>query len=138
MAYSNAMFQAVSILLFIHYKSEEGLYEYLSTKTIAEMLNIPAPTASKILNKLNASGMIHTKEGAKGGNLLAHPIAEISMLDVFYAIEQDKPMFKTQHTFNLEYSKLAEITEKGVECLQNAENAMKNSLKQVFLSELIM
>jgi len=33
MAYSAATFQAVSILVFIHFKSREGLYDYLSTKT---------------------------------------------------------------------------------------------------------
>lgn len=138
MAYSTSMFQAISILLFIHYKSEEGLYEYLSTRTIAEMLNIPSPTASKVLNKLNAAGLTLTKEGAKGGNLLARPVSKITLLDVFYAIEQDKPLFKTQHNFNLEYEKLEEITDKGIHCLQNAEIAMKDALQKVVLSELVV
>ncbi|MCC8122327.1 MAG: Rrf2 family transcriptional regulator, partial [Oscillospiraceae bacterium] len=83
MAYSTATFQAVSILLFIHFKSEEGLYDYLSTRTISDMLNIPAPTAVKVLHKLNAAGLTHTKEGAKGGILLAKPISEITLLEVF-------------------------------------------------------
>jgi len=137
MAYSTATFQAVSILLFIHFKSEEGLFEYLSTKTISEILNIPAPTAVKLLHKLNAAGLTHTKEGAKGGVLLSKPISDITFLEVFNAMEQGKPLFRVQHNFNIEYEQLDSIIEKGVRCLQDAEDAMKLPLKSVTLSDLL-
>jgi len=137
MAYSTATFQAVSILLFIHFKSEEGMYEYLSTKTISEMLNIPAPTAVKLLSKLNAAGLTHTKEGAKGGILLAKPVSDITLYEVFNAMEQGKPLFRVQHSFNIEYEKLDEIIENGVQSFRNAEDAMKSSLKKVTLSDLL-
>lgn len=138
MAYSTATFQAVSILLFVHYKSEEGLYEYLSAKILSEMLAIPAPTVIKVLNKLNVAGLIQTKEGAKGGNLLAKPISEITFLDVFNAVEQGKPLFKIHQSFNFNYEYLDSIKEKGILCLQEAEEAMKSSLKKVKLSDLLM
>ena len=137
MAYSTATFQAASILLFIHFKSEEGMYEYLSTKTISEMLNIPAPTAVKLLSRLNAAGLTHTKEGAKGGILLAKPVSDITLYEVFNAMEQGKPLFRVQHSFNLEYEKLDDIIAKGVQCFRNAEDAMKSSLKKVTLSDLL-
>ena len=137
MAYSTATFQAVSILLFIHFKSEEGMYEYLSTKTISEMLNIPAPTAVKLLSKLNAAGLTHTKEGAKGGILLAKPVSDITLYEVFNAMEQGKPLFRVQHSFNIEYEKLDDIIENGVQSFRNAEDAMKSSLKKVTLSDLL-
>lgn len=137
MAYSTATFQAVSILIFIHFKLEEGQYDYLSTKIISEMLNIPAPTAVKVLNKLNAAGLTHTKEGAKGGILLAKPVSDITFLEVFNAIEQGKPLFKVQYDFNIEYEKLDSIKEKGIRCLQDAEDAMKLSLKKVTLLDLL-
>ena len=137
MAYSTAMVHAVSILLFIHFKSNDGLYEYLSTKSISEILNIPVPTAVKVLNKLNAAGLTHTKEGAKGGILLAKPISEITFLEVFNAVEQGKPLFKIQYDFDIEYDKLESIKEKGMRCLQDAEIAMKSSLKKVTLLDLI-
>ena len=137
MAYSTATFQAVSILIFIHFKLEDGQYDYLSTKIISEMLNIPVPTAVKVLNKLNAAGLTHTKEGAKGGILLAKPISDITFLEVFNAIEQGKPLFRVQHDFNVEYENLDSIKEKGIRCLQDAENAMKLSLKEVTLLDLL-
>ena len=137
MSYSTAMVQAIAILLFIHFKSEEGMYEYLSTKIISEMLNIPAPTTVKVLNKLNTANLTHAKEGAKGGFLLARPISKISLLDIFNAIEQGKPMFKVQHDFCLEYEKLDSIRQKGISSLLDAENAMKASLKKTVLSDLL-
>ena len=137
MAYSTATFQAASILLFIHFKSEEGLFEYLSTKTISEMLNIPVPTAVKLLSKLSAAGLTHTKEGAKGGILLAKPVSDITFFDVFDAMEQEKPLFKVQYDFNFEYGELGSIVEKGVRCLRDAENVMKLSLKKTTLLDLI-
>ena len=137
MAYSMSMFQAVSILLFIHFKTEDEEYDYLSTRNISEILSIPAPTVVKVLNKLSSSGLINTKEGAKGGNLLAKPITKITMLDVFSAIEQEKPLFKIQYHFNIEFDGLSSIIEKGVNALQGAEKAMKKSLENVTLSDLI-
>ena len=137
MSYSTATFQAASILLFVHFKSEDGLYDYLSTKTISEMLNIPAPTVVKVLNKLNAASLIHTKEGAKGGILLAKPISDITFLEVFNAVEQGKQLFKVQHDFNIEYEHLDSIRGRGVRCLQDAEDAMKASLKKVTLLDLL-
>ena len=137
MAYSTATFIAASILLFVHFKSEEGLYDYLSTKTISEMLNIPAPTVVKVLSKLSSAGLIHTKEGAKGGILLAKPISDITILEIFNAVEQGKPLFKVQHNFNIEYENLESIKEKGMSCLQKAENAMKSSLEKTTLLDLL-
>ena len=137
MAYSTATSLAVAILLFIHFKSNEGLYEYLSTKVISEMLNIPAPTVVNVLNKLNAASLTHTKEGAKGGILLAKPISDITFLDVFDAVEQGKSLFKMKYDFNIEYEHLDSIKEKGMRCLQEAEGAMKASLKKVTLADLL-
>jgi Rrf2 family protein len=137
MTYSTATFQAVSILVFIHFKSKEEQYDYLSTKIISEMLNIPVPTAVKVLNKLNAAGLTHTKEGAKGGILLAKPISDITFLEVFNAMEQRKPLFKVQHDFNIDYEGLDSIKKKGIHYLQDAENAMKASLDKVALSDIL-
>lgn len=137
MAYSNATFQAVSILLYIHFKIEEEEYDYLSNRIISEMLGIPVPTVVKIMGKLVAAGMIETKEGVRGGSILLRPISEISMLDVFNAVEQGKPLFKIQHNFKIEYDGLEDIINKGASCLLNAEKEMQYSLKKVKLSSLI-
>lgn len=138
MSYSSAMFQALSILLYIHFKTEDECYEYLSARSISEMLKIPAPTVAKILSKLNAASLIFTKEGAGGGNMLARPVGRISLLDVFLAIEQSKPLFKIQYDFsNLEFDQLESIKEKGINSLKEAEAALKRTLEGRTLADLI-
>lgn len=137
MAYSTATYQAVSILLFIHFKLEEGLYDYLSTKVISEMLHIPAPTAVKVLSKLNSAGLTHTKEGARGGILLAKPITDITLLEVFNAVEQGKPLFKVHYDYEMASEEFDSVKKKGINCLLQAENAMKESLGNVTLSDLL-
>jgi len=137
MTYSTATFQAVSVLLLIHFRAEGGCVEYLSTKTISEMLNIPAPTVVKVLNRLNATGLIQTKEGAKGGISLGRPISEITVLDVFNAMEYGKPLFKVHINFNIEDEFLDPIKEKAIGCLQDAESAMRSSLEKTTLLDLL-
>lgn len=137
MAYSTAVSQAISILLYIHVKMEEYRYEFLSTKAISEKLNIPVPTAVKVLKSLNAAGITTTKEGAKGGVLLVKPLSEITLLDVFLAIEQGRPLFKIQTEFLVSGKQVDELREKMINSLQDAERAMKDSLQKVTLEDLL-
>lgn len=136
MAYSTAFSQAISILLLIHEKMEEFRFEFVSTKTISECLKIPAPTVVKTLKSLNVAGITTTKEGAKGGVLLTKPISGITLLDVFLAIEHGTLLFKTQLDFFIENQRIDYIKSKINNCLQDAEKAMKESLKNTTLAEL--
>lgn len=136
MAYSTAVSQAIAILLFIYFKMEEYRYEFVSTKAISEHLNIPAPTTVKVLKGLNAAGITDTKEGAKGGVLLVKPLSEITLLDVFLAVEQGRPLFKIQTDFLISSKEVDELKGKMINSLQDAEKAMKDSLKKVTLEDL--
>ena len=135
MAYSTATFQAASIILYIHFKTEEENYDYLSTKRIAEMLNIPAPTVVKIISKLNSAGLIQTKEGAKGGVLLAKPTENITLLDIFLAIEHGA-LFKVEVDYLVEHPQVDHVKSIITDSLQDAEKAMKDSLKQKTLADI--
>ena len=137
MSYSSAFSQAVAILLHISIKMELCKYEFLSTKAISEHLNIPIPTAIKVLKSLNAAGITMTKEGAKGGILLAKLPSEITLLDVFLAIEQGRPLFKTNLSLNVSGERVDILKQKLSECLYDAEIAMKDSLKKVTIKDLL-
>jgi len=137
MTYSTATIQAASILLFMHFGTEVGCTEYLSTKRISEKLNIPPATVVKVLNKLNAAGLIQTKEGAKGGITLGRPISKITFLDIFNAIEPGKPLFNVHQDFDFDDECLEMIKKKAVGCLQDAEDSMKASLDKMTLLDLL-
>lgn len=144
MAYSLSMYQAVSIVLFIATKMEECRYEYLTTKSISGLLGIATPTAVKIINNLNVSGITMAKEGAKGGILLARPLDQITLLDIFLALEHGRPLFKTGMNFNFdkadedEWRPRLNILEDRVQgSLSSAEKAMKESLGNITIKDIM-
>ncbi|WP_297426527.1 Rrf2 family transcriptional regulator [Clostridium sp.] len=137
MSYSVSISQAISIVLYIAVKMKESKYEFLTTKAISEKLNIALPTAVKILNSLTIAGLTITREGAKGGVLLAKASDDITLLDIFVAIEHERALFKTKFDFNIEGDNVTLLKNKVATCLEDAENEMKNSLKKIKISDLL-
>ncbi|UPK42716.1 RrF2 family transcriptional regulator [Paenibacillus pabuli] len=137
MAYSTALSQGISILLYIHALSEENCSNYLSTKLISEQLNIPVPTTVKVIRNLNNAKLTMAKEGAKGGILLAQPLSEITMLDVFLAVEPGKDLFKIHTDVTLQGQDVDDVKQKVVHHLEGAEIAMQNYLKDIRLTDLL-
>ncbi|MGX1829156.1 RrF2 family transcriptional regulator [Paenibacillus taichungensis] len=136
MAYSTALSQGISILLYIHALSEENCSNYLSTKLISEQLNIPVPTTVKVIRNLNNAKLTMAKEGAKGGILLAQPLSEITMLDVFLAVEPGKDLFKVHTDVTLQGQDVDDVKQKVIHHLAGAEIAMQNYLKDIRLTDL--
>lgn len=134
-AYSTEFSRAISISLLINQKMEEYGFEFVSTKTIAEFLKIPAPTVVRILRSLNAAGLTTTKEGAKGGVLLGKPIEEITLLDIFLAVEHGS-LFKMDIDFLIEDPRIDNLKSLITNCMQDAEIAMKESLKKTTLADI--
>ncbi|KGP85150.1 MULTISPECIES: RrF2 family transcriptional regulator [Paenibacillus] len=136
MAYSTALSQGISILLYIHALSEENCYNYLSTKLISEQLNIPVPTTVKVIRNLNNANLTMAKEGAKGGILLAKPLSEVTLLDVFLAVEPGKALFKVHTDVTLQGQDVDDVKQKVLHHLEGAEIAMQNYLKDIRLTDL--
>ena len=135
MAYSTEFSRAISISLLINEKMEEHGFEFVSTKTIAEFLKIPAPTVVRILRSLNAARLTTTKEGSKGGVILGKPIAEITLLDIFLAVEHGS-LFKMDIDFLIEDPRIDNLKLLIKNCMQDAEIAMKESLKKTTLADI--
>jgi len=95
MSYSLSFSKAILVVVFISDKIRQGQYEFLSTASIAKVLNIPKPTLVKILQGLAAQGIIETKEGKHGGVRGMKDPAAITVLDVFDAVEKGKPLFQS-------------------------------------------
>lgn len=137
MAYSISISQAISIVLYIAVKMKDCKYEFLTTKAISEKLNIALPTAVKILNSLTIAGLTMTREGAKGGVLLAKSPSDISLLDIFQAIEHERPLFKTKFDFNISGDNVTSLVNMVTNCLEDAESEMKNSLRKTTIEDFL-
>ena len=137
MSYSLGFSQAIVAAVYIADKVQQGFFEFTPTTQLSQDLNIPRPTAVKILQSLNQAGLIETREGAKGGVRLAKPADQVTVLDIFEAIERERPLFQTRLNFNITGSKPTLAQEAISTLLTDAETAMKNNLQQTTIADLI-
>lgn len=137
MSYSLAFSQAIITVIFVGDKVEQGYYDFVPTKEISTALNIARPSAVKILGNLASAGIIETREGAKGGVRLAVTSAEVTILDVFEAIETGKPMFRHDFELRVTGEKPTRAQRAVLTILDEAETAMKARLAQTTLADLL-
>ena len=138
MGYSLSFSKAVLVVIFISDKIRQGQYEFLSTKSISEILNIPKPTLVKILKNLSIVGIIETKEGKQGGIRLMRRPSQITILDVLNAMETGKPLFQTSFNIMAEGKRPNNAQKSITNLLDNAEKQMKNILNQKTIKEVLI
>ncbi|MCB9587600.1 MAG: Rrf2 family transcriptional regulator [Polyangiaceae bacterium] len=137
MSYPTSYSQAVLILVFVADKIRQGLYEHVPTRAVAESLGIPTPTVAKILQSLVRAGYIETQEGAKGGVRLALPASKISLADVLHAMELKRPLFQTHQRVRAKGERPTKAQAAIQSALTSAEGAMRQSLAQTSIEQLL-
>ncbi len=136
MGYSLSFSKAVFVVIFISDKKRQEQREYLSTKEISDILNIPKPTLVKILHSLTIKGIVETKEGKFGGIRLSKKPSRIKVLDIFNAIEEGKQLFHT--SFDIYKGKRPDKAKKILSNLfTRTENQMKSTLKEKTIAEIL-
>jgi Rrf2 family protein len=137
MSFSLSFSKAVLVVIFISDKSRQNQFEFLSTASIAEILNIPKPTLVKILQSLTAEGIIEAKEGKFGGIRLSKEPEQISVLDILNAIEKGKSLFNT--TFDIKAK--GQRPDKAQQSLQSlfgfAESKMRDELAKKTVAQIL-
>jgi len=137
MSYSLSFSQAIVTVIFVGDKVAQGFYDFVPTKELSEVLNIARPTAVKILGNLAGAGIIETREGAKGGVRLAMPPAEVTLLDIFQAIESGKAMFRHDFELGVTGEKPTRAQAAILDILNESEAAMHNRLAQTTIADLL-
>ncbi|MBN8654484.1 MAG: Rrf2 family transcriptional regulator [Anaerolineae bacterium] len=138
MSYSLSFSQAIFTVLFVGDKVGQGFYDFVPTKEISTALNIPNPTAVKILGSLASAEIIETREGSRGGVRLAKPPQKITLLDIFTAIETNKPMFRQDHKLRVTGVKPSRAQQSVSTILADAEAAMKAELAKTTIADLMV
>ena len=137
MSYSLSFSQSLYIVVFVASKIEQKKFEFISTQQIADKLNIPPSTSSVILRRLKKAGLIEAREGINGGVRLAKRPDEITVLDIFNAVEQSGPMFPTNLNVVVSDDKSSRVQRSILNVLENAENEMKRSLNLLTVKDLM-
>ncbi len=137
MSYTLTFSKAVLMVLFVADKVRLGQYDFVPTKVLSEALNIAAPTAVKIIQALNRAGIIETREGARGGVRLARQADRVTVLDIFEAIEHNRPLFRDDFNINITGTKPTLGQKAIADVLKKAEQEMKSQLKGKSIADLI-
>ena len=113
----------------------------LRLEKIAEYYDLPVPYLRKQFQALSRAGIVQTNTGPLGGYRLARPNDEISLLDIYLALEGDEPCFRC-----------TEIRQQGpaakgdcsyatpcsiASSMWKAEAAWRNELKKVSITQVI-
>lgn len=141
MSYSTAFSQATEIILYISMKSEEENFKYLSIQSISEKLNMPIPSVKRLVGLLKNENLISSKTGLSGGLMLMKKTQDITLFDIFKAIEGNKSMFQFYKEFDVskfEHSKQVEMQLSHMNNIFNeAEQAMLEVLKKKTILEIM-
>jgi len=137
MSYSLSFIKSILVVIFISDKIRQGQYDFLSTKTISKLLNIPKPTLVKILQNLSNAGIIETKEGKQGGVRLMKKPSNITLLNILDAVEKGKPLFQTSYNILAE-GKRPDKAQKSINnFLTDAEKQLKNQLANKTIEDIL-
>ncbi len=138
MSYSLSFTKSILVVIFISDKIRQNQFEFLSTADISKYLSIPKPTLVKILQHLNMANIIETKEGKQGGIRLMKDPAEITVLEIFEAMEKGKALFQTSFNILAEGKRPtnAQVSIKNI--LTDAENKLRSELSKKTIAEMLI
>lgn len=137
MSYSLSFTKSILVIIFISDKVRLKQYDFLSTASISELLNIPKPTLVKIIHSLTVNGIIETKEGKNGGIRLAKSPSQITILEIFNAVERGKPLFQTSFDILAKGKRPDNAKDVIANILGKSEEQMKNTLAKKSIAQLL-
>lgn len=135
MSFSLGVWQAMLATVYVADKTwSDG--EFISTRRLADDLNIPAPSLARLLRSLNRAQIVETREGSRGGVRLAKSPDQVTLLAVLDAIEQQLPLFRSDFTLRVS-GPIPERRQASLRAsLGNAEQSMRVSLQGVTLADI--
>ncbi len=137
MAYSLSFTKSILVLIFISDKTRRGETEFISTKVMSEIMDIPKPTLTVILSNLMRAGILQSKEGVNGGVRMAKSEENITLYDLLIAIESERPLFQTDYTIKAAGQRPESAQKVVNSALKNIESSVKEGMKKVTLREIL-
>lgn len=108
----------------------------LTSDNIAASIETSPVMVRRLMSELKKAGLIETRHGAADPKLAREP-NDISLLDIYLAIEKDKPLFEIDHKTNPECPVGGNIQSTLKEYYSQAEYAAKAKLNQIKLADII-
>src|SRR5215813_7307127 len=128
MTYSLAFSQSLFVMLLIAGKVQRGQFDFVPAQRISDALGMSPASVAALLRRLHHAGLIETREGANGGVRLAMIASKITVLDIFKAIEQDRPLFQSNSSLHSSNEKFTTAQATVLKLLESTEQTMKERL----------
>jgi len=111
----------------------------VSSEVLASSAGTHPVVVRRLISTLRAAGLVRTQLGAGGGALLAQLSANVSLLDVFEAMQEPEPdLFAVGNTNPNSRCNLGRVMQHTLEDLfGSAEQAMRNALAAVSLEHVM-
>lgn len=130
--------QATYVLILLTLEKE---HRPIKSVVLSKRLEVSDSYLKKVLRKLVVADIIRSVSSKDGGFTLARPIEEITLFDVFQAIEGAEPFLELtglQHRIFKQEAFIETAEEKVLNLFQQAENDYLNKLKSFAISELLV
>ena len=127
--------QAICILLLIG--THDGP---MKSHELSKILDVSDSYLKKITRQLVVSGIITSKASKRGGFVLDKEMKDISLLDIFDAIEGKEKFIETTHLVDKVFDpqlRVKEIENMIVNYLNDAEYQYRLKLKEINLSQIV-
>ena len=114
--------------------------EPVAAARLAELHGVPAAYLAKHLQALSRAGVVSSTPGQVGGYALTRPPAEITLLEIVQAIDNDEPIFRC--TEIRQCGPLAILPERCstpcaiAQAMTTAENAWRDALARISIADL--
>lgn len=133
MSINNQFSIAVHLMVGLGYEPEKTL----TSAYLASSVNTSASFVRRILSKLSKAALIHTSTGKMGFCMLAKDPAEISLLDIYQAVESPKAFAVHNYDIQKACPVSCNIKPSLEKVLAKTQKAMEQSLSEVSLAEVI-
>ena len=133
MQFSSRLPIAVHILLCI--QQFNGLYK-VTSQFLADSVNVNPVIIRKTLGQLKAAGLVNVEAGV-GGASLARDASDITLLDIFHAVEPQEELFHFHENPNSRCPVGRNVHAVLDNKLLQAQNAMNDQLAATTLQALI-
>lgn len=124
---------AVHLMIALGFKCEGQA----TSNQLAMSINTSPSFVRRILSKLSKSGLVSTTTGKAGACMLAKKPEEISLLDIYKAV--DAPQTFAIHDYPIQSSCMVScnIGETMQKVLEKAQKSFEGSLQETSLAEII-
>jgi len=132
MSNTNTQFSiAVHILVGI------AKYGKVNSNELAESVNANPIFIKRILAKLSSSGLVSSSSGRNGGSVLARQAENITLLDVYKAVEAPKAFMVHSYPKNMSCKISAHIQNAMGEVLDDVQTVLEEKLKSTSIKNML-